>query len=72
MDAKAAIIQSWIDQKKLNPVDPHHLIFAIWSTTQHYADFDIQVKAVLGDRKDVMPAAERTLVTLLVEGLKPR
>ena len=28
--------------------DPYHLIFSIWATTQHYADFDVQVRAVLG------------------------
>ena len=47
-DEKAKVIQGWIDAGKLAPVDPHHLIFSIWSTTQHYADFDVQVQAVLG------------------------
>lgn len=46
--AKADLIQSWIKTGKIAPVDPHHLIFSIWSTTQHYADFDVQVNAVLG------------------------
>ena len=45
---KADLIQSWVAAGKIAPVDPHHLIFSIWSTTQHYADFDVQVKAVLG------------------------
>ena len=35
----------------MDRVDPHHLIFMIWSTTQHYADFDFQVKAALGKDK---------------------
>ncbi|MCL4122538.1 UNVERIFIED_CONTAM: hypothetical protein GTU68_051603 [Idotea baltica] len=48
-DEKSQIIQGWIDAGKLAPVDPYHLIFSIWSTTQHYADFDVQVQAVLGD-----------------------
>ncbi|MDB4110769.1 TetR family transcriptional regulator C-terminal domain-containing protein, partial [Amylibacter sp.] len=26
-----------------------HLFFSIWATTQHYADFDIQVQSVLND-----------------------
>lgn len=46
-DKKAALIQSWVDTGKINAVDPYHLIFSIWSTTQHYADFDVQVRAVL-------------------------
>lgn len=47
-DEKAALIQSWIKAGKVAPVDPQHLIFSIWATTQHYADFDVQVQAVLG------------------------
>lgn len=39
-DRKCAVIQEWVDTGKLAPVDPAHLIFSIWSTTQHYADFD--------------------------------
>ena len=44
---KAAVIQHWIDQGKLTPVDPYHLIFLIWAATQHYADFVPQIKAVM-------------------------
>ena len=31
---------------------PAHLIFSIWATTQHYADFEAQVKLVL-DQDDI-------------------
>lgn len=48
VNEKAKLIQHWVDQGKIAPVDPHHLIFSIWATTQHYADFDVQVRAVLG------------------------
>jgi TetR/AcrR family transcriptional regulator len=47
VERKAAVIQHWIDQEKLAPVDPYHLIFLIWAATQHYADFVPQVKAVM-------------------------
>ncbi|MEH6591906.1 MAG: TetR/AcrR family transcriptional regulator [Halioglobus sp.] len=46
--AKAAILEQWAAQGKMDPVDPFYLIFMIWATTQHYADFDVQVKMVLG------------------------
>lgn len=72
VDEKAAIIRRWSDEGRLNPVDPHHLIFAIWATTQHYADFETQVTAVVGNPPDLMSKAEETLMTLLVEGLRPR
>ncbi|MDO6591383.1 TetR/AcrR family transcriptional regulator [Loktanella sp. D2R18] len=45
---KAVVIKEWEAAGKIAPVDPYHLIFSIWSTTQHYADFDVQVRAVLG------------------------
>ena len=48
VDEKAAILQRWVDDGQLAPCDPRHLLFAIWSTTQHYADFSVQVRLVLG------------------------
>jgi TetR/AcrR family transcriptional regulator len=45
---KSAIIAGWVASGKLAPVDPQHLIFMIWATTQHYADFATQVEAVTG------------------------
>ena len=45
---KSAIIAGWVKAGKIAPVDPHHLIFMIWATTQHYADFATQVEAVTG------------------------
>ena len=48
---KASVIQSWIDMGKMDPVDPYYLIFLIWGSTQHYGDFDVQVRAVLGKNK---------------------
>lgn len=53
---RAAVISRWIAQGRIAPVDPHHLIFSIWALTQHYADFEVQVRAVLGPGHD--PYAE--------------
>lgn len=44
---RAEVIQAWIDQGRMRAVDPVHLIFLIWSSTQHYADFDTQVLTVM-------------------------
>ena len=43
---------------------PHHLIFSIWALTQHYADFDAQVRAVLGEGHDPYTEAQDFLETL--------
>lgn len=47
VDEKAALIAGWAEAGRIAPLDPHHLIFSIWSTTQHYADFDVQVRGIL-------------------------
>ncbi len=48
MRSKAHIMQSWVAQGKMDPIDPFYLMFMIWGSTQHYADFEVQVKIVLG------------------------
>lgn len=72
VDEKAAVIAGWAAAGRIADVDPHHLIFSIWAMTQHYADFDVQVRAVLGeDRGDPLEGAERYLVTLFTRLLRP-
>ena len=71
-DKKAALIQSWVDAGKIAPVDPYHLLFSIWATTQHYADFDVQVRTVLGDcNSDCFISAQRHLDHLFRASLTP-
>lgn len=75
VDEKAEIIRGWIRAGKIVEADPWHLIFSIWATTQHYADFDVQVRAVLGpDRggEGRFEDAARFLEQLYIEGLRPR
>ncbi len=48
VERKAAVIRGWVAAGRLAPVDPEHLFFTIWAATQTYADFDVQVRAVLG------------------------
>ena len=48
MREKAAVVQAWVDAKRLAQVDGMHLFFTIWAATQTYADFDVQICAVLG------------------------
>ncbi len=52
VDEKADVIRGWANAGKIKPVDPYHLIFSIWATTQHYADFDVQVRAILNPTGD--------------------
>ena len=47
---RAALIQNWIDEGKMAPVDPQHLLYMLWATTQHYADFGHQIETLNGGR----------------------
>jgi TetR/AcrR family transcriptional regulator len=71
VDEKAAVIRGWAEAGRIAPVDPHHLIFSVWALTQHYADFDVQVRAVLGPARDPLAEAERFLETLFSRLIAP-
>lgn len=69
--AKVAVVDGWIAAGRMAPVDSTHLFFTIWAATQTYADFDIQVRAVLGvdtlRRADQQRATEH-VVQLILRG----
>ncbi|NIB40935.1 TetR family transcriptional regulator [Pseudomaricurvus alkylphenolicus] len=68
---KVEAIQSWIDQGKMDPIDPIHLLFFIWGSTQHYADFGVQVLAAMNkeqlDDEDFERIADN-LVRMVLKG----
>jgi len=70
VDETAALIERWIAEGRLARVDPRHLIFSIWATTQHYADFDTQIE-VLMDGREVHEGAAAFLDTLFRRLLTP-
>ena len=73
VDEKAQVLRGWMDEGRLTRVDPKHQIFAIWATTQHYADFDPQVRAVLGSGDDGrFHDAATALKQIFLNGLVPR
>ena len=45
---RAALIQGWIDAGRMAPVNPEHLLYMLWATTQHYADFGHQIETLNG------------------------
>lgn len=64
VDDKAAVIARWQAEGRLATLPPHHLIFSIWALTQHYADFDVQVRTVLGVGHDPYAEAQDYLEIL--------
>ncbi|WP_338562745.1 HTH-type transcriptional regulator RutR [Erwinia sp. E_sp_B01_3] len=75
VDEKSAVIEGWITQGKLAAVEPHHLIFMLWATTQHYADFSTQVEAVTGQTLSDQGFFNQTLENvqrMVIEGIRVR
>lgn len=71
LKTKVTIIQQWVDEGRIAKIDPIHLIFAIWSTTQHYANFDSQVRTILGTKGDGhYEDAFKTLEAIFLDGLR--
>lgn len=49
-EGRIAVIQRWIDEGKMRPVNPRHLLYLLWATTQHYADFGHQIQTLNDDK----------------------
>ena len=67
----AAVIEGWAARGLIGPVAPAHLFFCVWAMTQTYADFDVQIRAVLGPTADegaIFAAAETTVTQLVLHG----
>ena len=63
----------WIEEKKLEYVNGYHLFFSIWAMTQHYADFDIQVKSILNQsEEELFDDADEYLTSVLLRTLSVR
>jgi TetR/AcrR family transcriptional regulator len=69
---KAAVLTGWMEAGRIARVHPVHLIFSVWALTQHYADFDVQVRAVLGPGHDPFAEAGEFLETMFTRLLDPR
>ena len=68
---RAAVFQAWIDAGKMDAVDPVHLIFLLWGSTQHYADFASQICRVTGRTRltqDDFDKAGDNLLRIILKG----
>ncbi len=48
VEEKGRILEGWIRERRMARMDPRTLFFLIWAMTQTWADFAVQVHAVLG------------------------
>ncbi|MGL4280008.1 MAG: TetR/AcrR family transcriptional regulator [Albidovulum sp.] len=69
---RVAAIQRWIDEGRLAPVDPRHLLYMIWATTQHYADFGHQIETLNAGRplsEKQWKAAKDSVKEIILRGI---
>lgn len=66
------LIQHWIDTDRMDPIDPRHLLYMLWATTQHYADFSHQIETLNG-AKPLSDAqwhdAKRNIKRIILKGI---
>lgn len=65
-------IRQWVDEKRINPAEPSALLYMIWASTQHYADFDYQVCALNGHQPlsdQQFYQATQTITAVILRGV---
>jgi len=74
-DRHVARIEAWIARGDIEPVDPRALMFMIWATTQHYADFSQQIRVLGGQgtlTKSHMQETGQQLADMILRGAGSR
>ncbi|MEJ8475897.1 TetR/AcrR family transcriptional regulator [Roseibium algae] len=71
-NTRIAVIERWIAEGRMAPIDPRSLLYMIWSTTQHYADFNHQIHTLnhgepLTDAQ--FTTAKETVVSIILTGV---
>ena len=74
-NGRITVIQSWIDRGLMAPIDPRHLLYMVWATTQHYADFGHQIETLnnsepLTDAQ--WQAATDSVKTIILKGIRAK
>ena len=60
VESRGRVVRRWIGEGRMRPIEPRYLFYMIWATTQHYADFDAQIRALKGKRALTQKAFEVT------------
>ncbi|NRG16788.1 TetR family transcriptional regulator C-terminal domain-containing protein [Rhizobiales bacterium] len=70
--SRASVIERWIAQGRIAPIDPNALLYMIWATTQHYADFNHQIDTLNGGRplsEEQFAEAKKTVIQIVLAGI---
>lgn len=71
-NGRIEVIERWIAEGRMAPIDPRHLLYMLWATTQHYADFGHQIDTLnggnpLNDKQ--WEAAKSNIKTIILRGI---
>ncbi len=69
------VIRRWIEEGRMDPVDPRHLLYMLWATTQHYADFSHQIETLNGGdplSEQQWSAAKASVKAIILKGIGAR
>ncbi|MCC8404551.1 TetR/AcrR family transcriptional regulator [Paraburkholderia sp. MMS20-SJTN17] len=75
LDTRVSVIDDWVARGLLANVDARTLMYMIWAMTQHYADFDVQIRALSGKRalsRKAFDAATEQVVQLVIRACGAR
>jgi len=73
-DAYVKVVDGWIADGKMLPVDPRHLFIMLWAATQFYSDFEPAAVDGLGKTRlkaDDFEAAAVTITDTILRGILP-
>ncbi|NGO54709.1 TetR/AcrR family transcriptional regulator [Allomesorhizobium camelthorni] len=71
---RVRVVEGWVRDGKIVPIDPNHFFIMLWATTQFYADF-AEVAAVTLEKARLSltdyEAAQKTIVKVILSGCLP-
>ncbi len=72
LEEDVKLVNTWIDEGKMDAIDPYHLFFMIWACTQTYADFSVQIQFAL--KKDKLEQSDfnnaaKSICQVIIKGL---
>ncbi len=70
MKGRLSVIDAWIDAGKLAPIEGEYLLYTIWASTQHYADFSSQITRLRGKKmtKADFEGATKQVIKIVLGG----
>jgi len=70
--SRVRCIQTWIEKGSIRPIEPHYLLYMIWATTQHYADFAQQITTLNGNQPlddEQFSRAKQQVTEIILRGI---